>query len=335
MGFRMRKSFKVAPGLRVNVSKRGAGVSVGGKAGRVSVHSSGRRTVSVGNPVMGPGYVKQYGGGKRRTGTSRSTPRKPPPRTAAPVIPQKPGLFAPKADKALHKALLAADTQAILAAGTQHSSHRAVAHAIAGVLLVSSDPAEAERILADVFDSEEDPGKSQFLPKYGIDPRIEVGIAPGLMADLPVSREGVGLALAELRQGRGDIDGALAVVQALPEGEWTRLSLADLYREAGEHDKVMALTEGIENVDDFSALLLTYRGSAMRHLGFYDGAIEALRAALKSRARAQEVRNLARWERGETYAAQGKKGMARRDFERLLADNGEYPGVRERLSELA
>jgi hypothetical protein len=29
MGFRMRKSMKVAPGVRLNVSKRGVGASVG------------------------------------------------------------------------------------------------------------------------------------------------------------------------------------------------------------------------------------------------------------------------------------------------------------------
>ena len=49
MGFRMRKSFKVAPGVRLNVSKSGFGASVGGKGGRYSVHSSGRRTVSAGS----------------------------------------------------------------------------------------------------------------------------------------------------------------------------------------------------------------------------------------------------------------------------------------------
>lgn len=31
MGFRMRKSFKIAPGVRVNVGTKSAGVSVGGE----------------------------------------------------------------------------------------------------------------------------------------------------------------------------------------------------------------------------------------------------------------------------------------------------------------
>ena len=39
MGFRMRKSMKVAPGVRLSVSKSGVGASVGGKGGRYSVHA--------------------------------------------------------------------------------------------------------------------------------------------------------------------------------------------------------------------------------------------------------------------------------------------------------
>jgi hypothetical protein len=48
MGFVFRKSFKVAPGVRLNMSKKGMGVSVGGRnTPRVSVNSSGRVTKSV------------------------------------------------------------------------------------------------------------------------------------------------------------------------------------------------------------------------------------------------------------------------------------------------
>lgn len=48
MGFIFRKSFKVAPGVRLNVSKRGMGVAVGGKnTPRVSVNTSGRVTKSL------------------------------------------------------------------------------------------------------------------------------------------------------------------------------------------------------------------------------------------------------------------------------------------------
>jgi hypothetical protein len=55
MGFRFRKSFRVAPGVRLNVSKRGAGVSLGGKGFTHSIGPSGRRT-TISAPGTGVSY---------------------------------------------------------------------------------------------------------------------------------------------------------------------------------------------------------------------------------------------------------------------------------------
>lgn len=48
MALRMRKSFKIAKGVRVNVSKSGVGLSVGTRGLRHTIHSSGRRTSTIG-----------------------------------------------------------------------------------------------------------------------------------------------------------------------------------------------------------------------------------------------------------------------------------------------
>ncbi|MFF2754011.1 DUF4236 domain-containing protein [Psychrobacillus sp. NPDC058041] len=58
MGLRVRKSFKIAKGVRVNLSKSGVGVSVGTRGLRHSIHSSGRRTSTIGIPGSGISYVK-------------------------------------------------------------------------------------------------------------------------------------------------------------------------------------------------------------------------------------------------------------------------------------
>ncbi|MGQ1413976.1 DUF4236 domain-containing protein [Acinetobacter baumannii] len=45
MGFNFRKSFKIAPGLRLNVGKKGiSSVSIGGKGARVNLSKKGTRT---------------------------------------------------------------------------------------------------------------------------------------------------------------------------------------------------------------------------------------------------------------------------------------------------
>lgn len=65
MGLRFRKSVKVAPGVRLNLSKKSASVSVGGKGARYTVSSTGRRTSSVGIPGTGVSYVETHTAGKK------------------------------------------------------------------------------------------------------------------------------------------------------------------------------------------------------------------------------------------------------------------------------
>lgn len=68
MGLRVRKSFKVANGVKVNVGKKSAGISVGGKGAKVSLNSSGRKTTTVGIPGSGVSYTSTSGstGGKNK-----------------------------------------------------------------------------------------------------------------------------------------------------------------------------------------------------------------------------------------------------------------------------
>jgi len=44
------------------------------------------------------------------------------------------------------------------------------------------------------------------------------------------------------------------------------------------------------------------------------------------------IRHHALFERAENYEAQGKKAVARKDLERILSEDSDYPGVREKLA---
>jgi hypothetical protein len=58
MGFVFRKSVKIAPGIRLNFSKRGFGISAGVPGARLSVSSKGRVTGSTGIPGTGMRYTE-------------------------------------------------------------------------------------------------------------------------------------------------------------------------------------------------------------------------------------------------------------------------------------
>jgi len=57
MGLRMRKSFSVGKGVRVNLGKSGASLSFGGRGLRHTISTSGRKTSSIGIPGTGISYV--------------------------------------------------------------------------------------------------------------------------------------------------------------------------------------------------------------------------------------------------------------------------------------
>ena len=93
MGFRFRKSFKIAPGVRVNVGKKSIGISAGVKGARVSVNSSGRTTKTVSLPGTGLSYTKtgKIGGGASSTDKHDQTaPEYTPTADLPPIEPQPP-----------------------------------------------------------------------------------------------------------------------------------------------------------------------------------------------------------------------------------------------------
>jgi len=276
-------------------------------------------------------HQKSSGGGSSRSSGARSRDAA---QQVAPPSAKKPGLFAPKGEKELYKAVKAQNVKAIKQVGISHEDFRLPSYSLAGLMMLTSEPTEAEQLLSEAFATGKDPAEDRFVSSY-LFTRLELSIAQGVTAVLPVNRDAVGLALAELKQDHGDIDGAIDVVEQLEPTTYTAVSLAELYAQTERWDDVIELTEGMKNEDDASALLCVFRGQAFRQQGFHDAAHEALKESLRSRSREAPIRHLALAERAQNYLAQGKKGMARKDLERILAEDSDYPNVREELAKLS
>jgi tetratricopeptide (TPR) repeat protein len=113
-----------------------------------------------------------------------------------------------------------------------------------------------------------------------------------------------------------------------------RLERAEVAVLAGHPDQAVALTDGMTNTDDITALTLAMRAGALRALGHFEAALEVTKEALRYPSRAAAARHRARLERGRIYAALDQPGKARAEFEKVLADDSTYPGVAEALAEL-
>ena len=73
MGFNFRKSLKIAPGVRLNITKKGiSSVSLGGKGARVNLGKKGTRT-TVGVPGTGLSY-SSFSPNQAKRETARNKP---------------------------------------------------------------------------------------------------------------------------------------------------------------------------------------------------------------------------------------------------------------------
>ena len=71
MGFRFRKSIKVAPGIKMNLGKKSIGFSLGGKHGGVSFNTKTGARVRASLPGTGLSYSTSLSAGKKRSSPKR------------------------------------------------------------------------------------------------------------------------------------------------------------------------------------------------------------------------------------------------------------------------
>ena len=331
MGFRARKSFKFMPGVRMTVSKTGISTSGGIKGARITKSTSGRTTRTVGIPGTGIYYSKSTVSGSRDKRVQRADAAPP-----TPPQPPKPGMFAPKWERDLFKALTEANFADLPRIAEAYPEATAIAATIDGLhAMAESDTARALAVCRWAWSTAGDIATNPFVKKYLSATTVGIPVAAGVTATVPLGRDALGLSLAELEQSAGNLDAAIAVVEQLDPSSVAAVSLCELYSLAGRHDEVLDLTNGISNVDDPTALLLTFRGVACREMGHMTAAREAFREALRGRGRDTAIRHLAWMERARTYLAEGKTSMARKDLERILVEDAKYPRVREMLDELS
>ena len=327
MGFAARKSFKVMPGVRMMVSRRGLSTSAGVHGARVTRTASGRMTRTVGLPGSGVSHTKTVGGASSGRGSSSPAP--------APAPAAKPGFTAPKWERELHKAVTEGRYDDFPRIAQTYPEVAPLAAAIDGFVAVSNgNSARAAEVLGWAWGTGVAVEEHPFARQYLAASTVTLEVADGVSAVLPLSRDAIGLALAELYEEAGRLSEAIAVVEAVDPSLIAAVSLAELYVLDGRYDEAVDLTNGISNDDDPSALLVTLRGIALREQGHHTAARAAFKEALKSKARDAAIRHRALVERAGSYRSEGKNAMARKDLERVLAEDAGYPGVREALGAL-
>jgi tetratricopeptide (TPR) repeat protein len=331
LGFRMRKSLKIAPGVRLNVSPRSIGMSAGTAGARMSVNSSGRVTRTLGIPGTGIFHTSSVAAGAA-VSPNVAQDRAANAAAAGPAI--RPGVFAPAWEKTLYRALtnpIDGLTLYRLAVENPPVSPTICLIEVLRVSLPTQDSTRARALLNWLHDSQYRPEQDPFVNRYIPRATFTVPVTAGITATMPLARDTLGLILAEFEQQGGNRARATEVVESLEPTTVAAVSLAELYADQARWPDVVELTNGLVNVDEPSTYLLIQRGIALREQGYFEASRTSLKEALRVRSGSMELRQWAYIQRGLTYLAEGKRAMAKKDFERVMAEDSGYPGLAELL----
>ncbi|HEY5502640.1 MAG TPA: DUF4236 domain-containing protein [Candidatus Anoxymicrobiaceae bacterium] len=350
MGFRLQRRVTIAPGLTMNISKRGVGFSAGPRGAKVSIGPRGTRE-SLGIPGTGMRYeVRQD---RKKAPARQASGGAPRPQVPAPAPPPAATIgFLEKAFKQPYEKkfiggaqrMLAGDQAGALAefqASAEMNPGCADAELLAALMSVNlQDYPTAQACLERVISW----GAASFplvLAYMGTDSvSFELALTDEVKAVLHFDIRAAYLTLAEIYQHQGRQKDAVALLQQAIarclRGPLLVLSLAELYNELEMDDELIAITQGVENQDDVTLATLFYLGQAMTRKGYYESAVMVLKAALaRKKDRSEALLLETRYVLALTYEESGKKSLARKQYEQILAKDFAFRDARERADRLA
>jgi tetratricopeptide (TPR) repeat protein len=337
MSFRFWRRVRLAPGVTLNLSKSNASLSFGPRGAKYTVSPRGNRATA-GLPGTGLFYTVHD---RKRSGRGGAAP--------APRVPQRDrlnlGFFQRLMTPAEEKHFI--DGIRALNEGDQDSALTALEEArdlpdaawMAGMIrlrLEDLDAAKAHFRYALGNLSE----LGALFSKYEIAAQASLPITSDLFAHVFPRERGTRLALVEIAQLQGRHDDALTHIERLLEIDATDpvvlLSFAELALDTPDvralMDRVVRATADVVNETPVDTAILLYRGRALAALGMPDAAIDVFTLANRRRKdRPDGLIHQIRYERAVLYKQIGRKAQARREFERLYAEDPSFEDVRERI----
>lgn len=326
---------KIAPGIRLNFNKNSVGVSLGPRGAKYTINSNGRRTVSAGIPGSGL-YVTESTGGRRST------------RTSEPEFVEEsstPSFFSPGSERAFYDfahLYLKKDSgfsfQEINAKAEEiKAEYPKIAQYIDFVMIVpisTQSTQSALELCQKLYENQDDFLSHPIATKYFDEFTAQIPIARGITYTTNYNNNFLSYTYSEILQVMGQPEKALEVIERVKESEFKEVAILDLYLTLKRFQDVIDKTNDVENLDDLSALLLVFRGIALREVGDHEIALEAFKQAISKRSREESIRNYALFERACTYQAMGKKSHAIKDLNRILVADYNDKAAREKLAEL-
>ena len=341
MPFRFWRRIRLAPGVTLNLSKATASLSFGPRGAKYTISPRGNRATA-GIPGTGLFYTVHD---RKRAGRGGEAPALNVPKRDRLKLGFFQRLMTPPEERRFVdgiRALHEGDQDAALAALEEAGQLPDAAWMAGMIRLRREELARAKTHFHHALSRSEDLGG--LFTKHDIAAQASVPITEDIFAHVFPRERGTRLALIEIAQLEGRHDDALAHIERLmeidPADPVVLLSFAELALGTPEDralmDRVVRATAQVENETPVDTAILLYRGKALTALGLPDAAIDVFTLANRRRKdRPEALLHQIRYDRAVLYDHVGRKAQARREFERMYAEDPGLEDVAERLGILA
>jgi hypothetical protein len=185
-----------------------------------------------------------------------------------------------------------------------------------------------------VYETGHEPANHPFVHKY-IDLTLKAEAEPGVVLRYRFQRATFGMILADYEHDTGNTERALEILEGLPASRERDFLLCRICAASGRFDRVIELTDGVRGVDAYNGYIGLYRAQAFRERGQISASREVLKPLVTSRTTGASLRHRALIERATGYLMEGKRNMARKDADRILADTSQVEGLSDLVRALS
>lgn len=351
MPFRFFQRIRIAPGVRLNLSKGGVSVSAGPRGAQFTMGTSGTRATA-GLPGTGLHYtvlnphrkIKGLAAGATQT---NSIPVTGTAQVRTPKMSWLQRLTLGGDSKQFINGWQAWGKGDITAALACFNDVSAVSNAgadaawSAGILYTQrEDYVRAIACLQRALKTPAALGKA--FKEHGFTPKVQVPVTPEIVATMLPSAQSASLLLAEVQQSIDDHPAALATLNlVLPNQASAAIDpvmlaafgeLALESQDANAIHRFNTLAAAIENDSAIHTVVMYYRAQGLVNQNLHSAALALLTPALRrTKDRSTGLLLNIRFLRAEVYGALGRKALARKDLERIYAEDPSFEGIRQAL----
>lgn len=332
MGSRFFRRIKIAPGLNLNLSKKGASLSIGPRGAKYTIGSSGtRKTVSI------PGTGLYF------TSTSKKSSVKAPKISTSYNNKLNIGLlerlFVPRDKKAFidgcKNFLKDNEIKAL-------NEFRKVTHPdclfMCGLIYFKQKNNKESLKYFEIIKN--NPNKlGHLFNEFEVYPSFELKITNEISTELTTDLRSLCLLLAELYQEKQMYAEAIAVlnviIESFPSDLIAKLSISEIFLELENKEyykQLLDIIDDLENETEIHACLLYYKAIALNRLGLNAAATELLTRALRRKKdRSEDLLKSIRYLRANIYLEIGQKSKAKKDLELIYSTDPHFENVESLL----